>query len=62
MRRLPNYQGMDDSISGTAPELGNPGGQIDQDRILTSSGEAPTGDWARRHGSAVGIAPKLDDE
>jgi hypothetical protein len=55
-------------MSGTAPEPTNPGGRIDQDRVLTSSGVAPTGGvpvggeadrvqpdrWARRHGSASG--------
>ncbi len=54
--------------SGSAPEPGNPHGEIDHDLVLTSSGTAPTGgepigghadrvqpsDWARKHGSASG--------
>lgn len=69
MRRNPNYDSLDDTMSGTAPEPVNPGGTPDQDRILTSSGESPTGgipvggesdriqpsDWARKHGSAANV-------
>lgn len=54
---------------GYQPDPGNPGGQIDQSRVITSSGEAPTGGtpvggaadrvipdpWAARHGSATNV-------
>lgn len=66
---------IDKDLSGTAPEPTNPEGHVDPDRILTSSGESPTGgvsvggesdriqphEWARRHGSASGaIVPDPD--
>ena len=74
-RRIDDYQGLDDTLSGTPPEPVNPGGRLDLDRILTTSGEAPSGGipvggeadriqpslWARRHGSAAGILPDVED-
>ena len=67
--RLGNKGGtLNPELSGTAPEPVSPDGRIDQDRVLTSAGTAPTGgipvggeadriqpdNWARRHGSASG--------
>lgn len=73
MQRRTDYEGIDDSLSGTPPEPVNLHGHIDQDRVLTSSGESPTGgialggesdriqpsEWARKHGSATNV---LEDE
>jgi len=66
-----DYESLVDTLSGTPPEPVSRHGHIDADRVLTSSGESPTGgiavggetdriqpsEWARRHGSATNLAP-----
>lgn len=56
------------TMSGTSPDPVNPNGEVARDRVITSSGETPTGGepigghadriqptmWARKHGSASG--------
>jgi len=56
------------TMSGTAPDPVNPDGEVARDRVITSSGESPSGgeavgghadriqptQWARSHGSASG--------
>lgn len=62
-------------ISGTAPDPVNPEGHVARDRVITSSGETPTGGdpigghadrvqptyWARKHGSASGAVDTGED-
>lgn len=63
-------------LPGDHPNPGNPNGVIDEGRVITSSGEAPTGgipvgsaadrvmpdDWARRHGSTGDVSSARDKE
>jgi hypothetical protein len=62
-------------LSGTAPKVINPEGHVAVDRVITSSGETPTGGepvgghadrvqpsyWARKHGSASGALDPGDE-
>lgn len=63
------------TLSGTAPDPVNPDGGVARDRVITSSGETPTGGdpigghadrvqpthWARKHGSASGAVDMGED-
>lgn len=62
-------------MSGSAPLVINPDGHVATDRVITSSGETPTGGdpigghadrvqpshWARKHGSASGAVDPGED-
>ena len=73
--RDPHTDAEHEVAPGAVPEPSNPGGTIDADRIVISSGEAPTGGtpvgghadrkvpdrWVRAHSSATGSGVGPED-